>query len=66
MAEQSRAYVYDCRGATKTSLNSNLRATYVKERLSQSTKDTVTEYYGLCSEGPRLTRFLGLGKNRVT
>ena len=46
MAEQSRAYVYDCCGATKTSLRLNPLATYVKERLSPSTKNTVTECYG--------------------
>ena len=38
MAKQSRAYVYDCCGATKTSLRLNPLATYVKE----STKNTVT------------------------
>ena len=38
MAERFRAYVYDCCGATKTSLCSNPLATYVKERLSLSIK----------------------------
>ena len=47
MAEQSRAYVYDCCGATKTSQRSNPLATYVKEKLSPSTKNTVAECYGL-------------------
>ena len=47
MAERSRAYVYDCYGATKTSPRLNMLATYVKERLSPSTKNTVTECYGL-------------------
>ena len=37
MAERSRAYVYDCWGATKTSLHLNLLATYEKE-ISPSTK----------------------------
>ena len=46
MAERSRAYVYDCCGATKTSPRSNLLTTYVKERLFPSTKNTVTECYG--------------------
>ena len=49
MAERSRAYVYDCCGATKTSRRSTPLATYVKERLSPSTKNTVTECYGLQS-----------------
>ena len=37
MAEQSRAYVYDCCGATKTSPHLNLLTTYEKE-ISPSTK----------------------------
>ena len=38
MAELSRAYVYECCGATKTSPRLNLLTTYVKERLFPSTK----------------------------
>ena len=45
IAEWSRAYAYDCCGAIKTS--SNPLATFVKERLSPSTKNTVTECYEL-------------------
>ena len=33
MAERSRAYVYDCRGATKTSPGLNPLKTYVKESM---------------------------------
>ena len=44
MAEWSRAYVYDCCGATKTSPRSNSLATYEKE-ISPSTKNTVTELW---------------------
>ena len=47
MAKRSRAYVYDCYGVAKTSLCYNLLPTYVKERLSPRTKNTVTECYGL-------------------
>ena len=44
MAEQSRTYVFDCCGATKTSPGSNPLATYEKE-ISPSTKNTVTELW---------------------
>ena len=44
MAERSRAYVYDCCDATKTSPGSNPLATYEKE-ISLSTKNTVTELW---------------------
>ena len=45
MAERSRAYVYDCCGATKTSPRSKLLETYEKEILP-STK-TQQQSYGL-------------------
>ena len=58
MAERSRAYVYDCYGATKTNSRSILLATYVKERLSPSTKNTVTECYGLQSLSANSKKFI--------
>ena len=42
MAERSRAYVYDCCVATKTTPRSNPITTYEKEILP-STKNTLTE-----------------------
>ena len=42
MAERSRVYVYDCCGATKTSLRSNPLMT---NEILPSTKNTVTELW---------------------
>ena len=38
--------VHNCCGATKTSTHLNPLVTNVKERLSPSTKNTVTEFFG--------------------
>ena len=44
MAEQSRAYVYDCCGVTETSPHSNPLVTYEKEIFAKY-KNTVTELW---------------------
>ena len=49
MAQRFRADVYDCCCVTKTSACLNPLNTSVKERLSPSIKNTVTEHYELYS-----------------
>ena len=45
MAKRSRAYVYDCYGATKTSQHLNLLVTY--EKNFAESKKTQEQSYGL-------------------